>query len=198
MNDYFEALKQDRYHRVAVGPFERPTTRLQGSDIVLHLPVIEFFASRCGHCTEFGVRDGHSTVALIAGCPGVVVSYDVVRTPVVNLLQSLKLPCREWRFVLANTADPSLDVEETDFLFFDTLHTYDHLSKELALHGRKARKYVGFHDTFTCGERDLSGPDPAAPGILPAINEFVARHHGQYRVVYETRVNNGMMVWERV
>lgn len=181
-----------------MGPFEQQTTQLLGSDIVLHLPVIEYYASLCEHCTEFGVREGHSTVALIAGCKGDVVSYDIEHSPVVDLLRSIKLPCKSWAFKLGDTGSAALEMEETDFLFIDTLHTYEHVSKELALHGRKARKYLGFHDTFTCGQRDLSGPDPNVRGIMPAIQEFLAQFPGQYRTVYQTERNNGMLIVERV
>lgn len=198
MTGRFHDLQQDYYHRVAVGPFERPTTSLVGSDIVLHLPVIEYFASLCRHCTEFGVREGHSTVALIAGCKGKVVSYDIEHTPVVDLLRAIPLPCASWEFRPADTGSVRLEIEETDFLFIDTLHTYDHVRKELTLHGRKARRFLGFHDTFTCGERDLSGPDPSARGIMPAVREFLAAHPGEYRVAYETKANNGMTVYERL
>jgi hypothetical protein len=196
VTDEFKALKQNYYHRVACGPFEQPTTQLVPSDIVLHLPVLEFFASRCRHVTEFGVRDGHSTVALVAGCRGKVVSYDIVETPVVYLLRGMALPC-EWDFRRADTGSPDLAIDPTDMIFFDTLHTREHLAKELRLHAGKAARYLAFHDTYTCGRYDLSGPDPRAEGILPAIEEFLAARPGQYRVAYETTVNNGLIVYER-
>lgn len=197
MSGHFETLKQDYYHRVAVGPFELPTPSLAGSDIVLHLPVIEYYASLCGHCTEFGVRNAHSTVALIAGCKGDVVSYDIEHSPAVDLLRGMKLPCRSWSFRLGDTGAPLPDMAETDFLFLDTLHTYDHVRRELALHGRKARRFLGFHDTHACGEYDRSGPDPRARGIVPAVREFLASYPGQYRVAYHTSACNGMTIYAR-
>lgn len=193
----FQALKQSMYHRVAVGPHEAPTRTLVGSDVVLHLPVLEYYASLCSHVTEFGVRDGNSTVALLAGCRGEVHSYDIEAAHAVSVLGGMDLPCR-WFFHLADTGSPDAGVGETDFIFFDTLHTYEHLSRELAHHGRKARKFLAFHDTFTCGEFDASGPDPSARGILPAIGEFAARHPGEYRTAYRTDACNGLLVLERV
>jgi hypothetical protein len=198
MNRQFDNLLQDYYHRVSIALHEPPTTQLLGSDIVLHLPVIEYYASQCIHCTEFGVRDGHSTVALIAGCRGDVVSYDIERTPVVDLLQNMILPCKSWKFKQADTGSPNLEIDRTDFLFFDTLHTYEHLSKELKYHGRKAERYLGFHDTYTCGDYDLSGADPTAVGIMPAINEFRDHYYSQYKVVYSTKRNNGLLILERM
>lgn len=194
---HFHALKQSMYHRVAVGPFEAPTHSLVGSDIVLHLPVLEYYASLCRHVTEFGTREGCSTVALLAGCRGEVHSYDIEVTPAKAVLGAMDLPCK-WEFHVGDTGSPDTPVAETDMLFVDTLHTYEHVKKELAHHGRKARRFLAFHDTFTCGERDLSGPDPNALGILPAIREFLAPYPSEYRTVYRTDVNNGLWVLERV
>lgn len=193
----FTELVNDYLHRVAVGPFDPPTTTLVGSDMVLHLPVLEYYASLCHRVTEFGVRNGHSTVAFLSGCRGEVISYDIAETPFVEVLRKMPLPCL-WQFHQASTVDPHLSVEETDFLFFDTLHTYDHLKEELRLHGRKARQYLGFHDTLTCGEKDLSGVDPTARGILPAIHEFIASYPGEYQLVYQTHRCNGLMIFARV
>ena len=195
--NHFRALQQSMYHRVAVGPFEAPTHALVGSDIVLHLPVLEYYASLCRHVTEFGTREGCSTVALLAGCKGEVHSYDIEVTPAKAVLEAIELPAR-WHFHVGDTGSPDTPVAETDFLFVDTLHTYDHVTKELAHHGRKATKYLAFHDTFTCGEFDLSGPDPRARGILPAIEEFLARHPGEYETAYRTSCNNGLWVLKRV
>lgn len=197
MLDDFFVLKQSHLHRVSSGPFELKATELIPSDIVLHLPVLEYYASLCDHVTEFGVRDGSSTVALISGCPGEVVSYDIEHTPIVDKLKKMFLPCRSWTFHRADTGNPNLHIAETDLLFIDTLHTYDHVSKELALHGRKARKFLVFHDTYTCGETDLSGPDPTVRGIGPAIWEFTEDYHGEYETVYKTNANNGLLVLAR-
>lgn len=178
----FQELKQQAYGR--------------WSDIQDHLPVLERFASQCEEVTEFGVRDGNSTIAFIAGCPGWVTSYDIINCPIRQTLESMELPC-SWQFLIADTADPGLKIEPTDFLFFDTLHTYDHVKQELALHGRRARKFLGFHDTVTCGEYDRSGADPQARGILPAIREFLDQYQGEYRTVHESTASNGLLILER-
>ena len=194
----FETLKQAAYHRVACGPFEQPTRELSLSDIVLHLPVLEYYASKCDHVTEFGVRDGQSTLALIAGCKGDVRSYDIAWSPIVETLYTMSLPCL-WKFRQIDTGSSyhASVVGETDFLFVDTAHVYDHVRRELALHGRKARKFIGFHDTYTCELNDISGPDPKAEGIGRAIREFLDEH-GDYREVFKTNVCNGLLVVERV
>jgi hypothetical protein len=195
----FNALHQSMLNRVAVGHLEVSAKQLMGSDIVLHLPVLEYYASLCEHVTELGVREGCSTTAFIAGCPGTVHSCDILRSPNVDLLASMKLPCRQWLFTEMDTgsAEQASKIGETDLLFFDTLHTYDHLSNELALHGRKARSFLAFHDTYTCAELDVSGPNPKARGIMPAIVEFLDRYP-DYKTVYRTTRNNGLWVLQRI
>jgi len=192
----FNALKQSFYHKVAVGPFETSTYTLVGSDIVLHLPVLEYYASLCDHVTELGTREGQSTVALVAGCKGEVHSYDICRSAFVDMFEGMNKPSR-WFFHQGDTTDPTLGITDTDMLFVDTLHTYDHVTKELALWWRKARKFLAFHDTFTCGQFDLSGPDPHAKGILPAIEEFLAYYPDEYETVYRTDCNDGLWVLKR-
>ena len=193
----FNSLKQSCYRKVAQDPFSPTVTVLVGSDTVLHLPVLEWFASLCDSVVEFGVRTGESTVALISGCKGEVKSYDIVESEAVGLLRSLVLPC-SWTFRRHDTLTHSHLVPEADLFFFDTLHTYDHLKKELDLHGRKARKFLVFHDVFTCGQQDISGPDPSVRGIMPAIEEFVARFPDEYETAYKTDCNNGLLVLRRL
>lgn len=196
----FQQLKQQRFQQVPVDPFCKRTTELIYSDCVAHLPVLKYFASLCDRVMEFGTRDGHSTVAFIDGCPGTVISVDIERTKIVDLLENTPLPCSRWKFIQADTSKiiDDVDTDECSLLFFDTLHTYEHLKKELAVHGRKAWSYIAFHDTSTCGQKDLSGPNPNSIGILPAIEEFLAKYPGEYRTVYRTEENNGLWVLERL
>lgn len=191
----FPSLRSNIFRRVPGGPTEQPLASIAYSDIVSHLPVLEYYASLCGHCVEFGVRDAHSTVALISGCKGSVVSYDICEGPAVQTLKSLELPCA-WEFVRADTADSRLVIPWTDLIFFDTAHTYSHLSAELRLHAKRASRFLIFHDTSTCGEFDRTGPDPDARGITPAIRDW-REAHPEYEIAYQTDWNNGLLILER-
>jgi hypothetical protein len=172
------------------------------SDILLHLPILEFYASKCQSCVEFGVRDGHSTVALLAGLgqsnqtDRVLTSVDVERTPAVDVLSRYCLPV-PWVFCHMSTVDfeRANEIPEADLFLVDTLHTGEHIRKELVLHGHKAKRYLIFHDTFTCGIKDSSGSNPEAEGILPAIWEYC---QDNWQLVYGTELCNGLMVYERV
>lgn len=195
----FTKLYDDYLQKIAVTPYSERPTNPGYSDMVAHLPVLQWYASQCWHVTEFGTREGHSTLALISGARGIVHSYDIDKPPSVMLLRRFHehghfpIP---WVFHHADTGDPNVRIEDTDFILFDTEHTYTHLKKELFLHARRSRRYLAFHDTQTCGYRDASGNDPNAKGIIPAMEEFFANFPGEYTLVYSTSHCNGLMIYE--
>jgi len=194
MNDVptFEQLKRKTYQKVMMTPQDPLPPGVEGSDIVLHLPILEYYASLCSHVTEFGFRTGQSTVALIAGCKKYIHSYDIERTQEVNIFRYTQLPCISWQFHRADTGSSETKVEQTEFLLVDTLHTYEHVKKELDLFGCKVSRFIAFHDTFTCGDLDISGPNPKAKGINSAIREFMEANN--WYTVYKTDCCNGLWI----
>ena len=62
----------------------------------------------------------------------------------------------DFHFTVGDTK--AIDIEETDLLFIDTLHTYDQLAAELARHGMKARRWIVLHDTTTFATNGVSLP----------------------------------------
>jgi len=164
------------------------------SDIAEHLPVLGFLATQCDQVTEFGVRTGHSTVAFLNALEqnknATLRSYDLNDPHGVHNAFAPNTTV-DWEFTHASTLDiPAID--ETDFLFIDTLHTYAQVTQELRLHGDRARKWIGFHDTHTFGERGEDG----GMGIVQAITDWLTAH-SEWRLVYTTNRNNGMMLIER-
>lgn len=186
------------YGHVGIDYFapEFRTQAMPGSDILLHLPVLTWYASRCESVVEFGVREGHSSLAFLSGLQktgGILYSYDLDPCPLYN---SLAQSCF-WHFEQLDTLSTEAVqwVPQADLLFFDTLHTDAQLREELRLHGWKAKKWLVFHDTMTCGEKDLSGQDPAAQGISRAIEDY-SNTHG-LSLVYETEACNGLQIFQR-
>ncbi|CAG0993419.1 hypothetical protein BURK1_02394 [Burkholderiales bacterium] len=161
-------------------------------DITEHLETLKRFAAEASHVTEMGVRDVVSTWSLLAGRPGKAVCYDVHRSPRVDDVEAV---ARDYGiafdFVQRDVLD--VDIEPTDLLFIDTVHTYDQLRAELDRHGNKSRKYILLHDTTTYGE---VGEDGRRPGLQAAIDEFLARNR-HWRVAERFAHNNGLTCLER-
>lgn len=152
------------------------------SDINEHLPILRHYADRCAHITELGVRGCVSLFAFLASGANRVVAVDILDVWVPDV-PKLKFICAD---------DTSIEIENTDFLFVDTLHNANHLRKELNLHAAKVGKYIGFHDVGIFGEHG----DDGGQGLMYAINEFLAAHP-EWRSVYFTTDNNGLMILER-
>jgi hypothetical protein len=163
------------------------------SDINEHLPTLKRYAEECEHVTEMGVRHIVSTYALLMGKPKVLISYDIMPCNWRPLAEAVK-DDTHFEFKLADTLDVTID--ETDLLFIDTLHNYDQLTKELALHGNKARKHLIFHDTTSYEWIGESYRGRKERGIWPAINEFLkANPHWSIKERYKN--NNGLTILER-
>jgi len=163
------------------------------TDINEHLPMLYYLAQQCDHVTEFGVRTGASTLAFLHGLqgrPATLRSYDI--NDQYGVQDSLTRWTRvEWTFSICSTLSITR-IEPTDLLFVDTLHNYDQVRQELALHGDAARRWIVFHDTETFG---LTGDD-GGRGINQAITEWL-QAKPEWRIVYRTHRNNGLTVIER-
>ena len=160
------------------------------SDIHEHLPVLRDLASQVEHVTEFGVRHGVSTTALLAAQPAVLRSYDIYHRISADRLAPLA-GRTAFTFTVGDTK--AIDIEETDLLFIDTLHTYDQLAAELARHGAKARRWIVLHDTTTFATR---GQESDPRGLWPAVEEFLVR--GPFSLKERRTNNNGLTILERI
>lgn len=154
------------------------------SDINRLLPDLKEIASRCNHVTEFGVREGVSSWALLAGGPEVK-GYDINVTDGAAELE--KIP--EYTFIQADVLDAEID--RTEFLFIDTLHTYSQCKKEIALHSHKASRYLGFHDTTTFGFKGEDG----GRGIMYAIQQLIGNG---WEVLLQREYNNGLLILKKI
>ena len=167
-----------------------------GSDISDHLPALSGLAAECSTATEFGVRSGNSTIALLHGLAvagaGSLTSYDQ-QPHQIEHLPPLP-PFVTWRFHLADTGALEA-IEPTDLLFIDTLHTCAQVRAEL-VHAPHVRKYLVFHDTVLFGWRDEAPGD--GPGICQAIFAFLATEEGRkWEVLHHAPHNNGLLTLRR-
>jgi len=170
-----------------------------GRDIVEHLPTLYRYSQECNHITEMGVRSIFSTWAFLHAKPKRMISYDIMMPDVFgskvnidDLVDSARENGTEFEFRLESTLDA--DIEETDLLFIDTLHTYPQLKRELELHSGKAKKYIIMHDTTLFAHK---GEAAGELGLLYALEEFLPVHTEWItKEVYENC--NGLTVLERV
>lgn len=169
----------------------------QAEDIKEHLNILIEYGNKCSHITEFGVRKGNgSTIAFLNTHSNIkLISYDI-QNPEYSIVSELQQQCkienRNWEFILANVLD--IEIEDTDFLFIDTLHNYNQLKRELQLHHLKVKKFIGFHDTYTFANRDEIGN---GPGIWKAIVEFL-NENSKWLIDYNVSNNNGLTILSKV
>ncbi|MFM7164911.1 MAG: class I SAM-dependent methyltransferase, partial [Planctomycetaceae bacterium] len=101
------------------------------SDINEHCDKLRELASEAGSVVEFGMRHGVSTVALLAGQPQTLISYDLNHDSIVELLKTRQ---GKTAFSFVQGDSLSVDIESCDLLFIDTRHTADQLTRELQRH----------------------------------------------------------------
>jgi hypothetical protein len=170
---------EDLYQRARITP----------SDINEHTPKLRELASQCEHVTEFGMRHGVSTVALLSAQPKRFVTYDLHHDVMANVLTSRRGKT-DFAFILGNVL--AVEIEPTDLLFIDTIHTAMQLAAELARHAEKVRRYIVLHDTQVYGERGENGQ----PGLLVALRDYL-RSHPEWSIIYHSVANNGLTVISR-
>lgn len=177
-----ESMTLEKWYETAAG---------KTSDINEHVPTLRELASTCDHVTEFGVRGGISTVALLAGQPKRLISYDVNPSAVAEQLKQRQGVC-QFEFRQGDTR--SVAIEPTDMLFIDTTHTAAHVTAELNNAAAKVAKYLVFHDTEApWGERGEDG----GPGVMPAVRAFLMRNP-EWTVRNHYRNNHGLTVLSRL
>lgn len=163
------------------------------SDIHEHVPLLQSYAVG-REVLELGVRAGVSTRAFLAGHPSRLVSVDIGRMEFPpELPAAAEREGISWTRILADSGNPlPAELGEFDVTFVDTLHTSEHVRRELAAHAPRTRQFLLFHDTDTYG---IVGEDGSA-GILEPINELLAT--GEWIECERHANNNGLLVLSRV
>ncbi len=176
----------------------------QSSDINEHLPFLRELASKCEHVTEMGMRGARgSTVAFLAAQPQEFISWDLNPYAIVSQAVADLVPLAGRTQFQPRVGDSlKINIEETDLLFIDTLHTARQLRDELLRHGMnnerqsKVRKYLVFHDTVTFGEK---GEDGSLPGLRASLRWFRREQaFPLWKPVYDAENNNGLFVLQHI
>lgn len=153
------------------------------SDINEHLPVLKEYYDKCDSVCEIGVRASISLSAALASNAKRVLAIDIMNVEVPE--------CDKLTFICASSLE--IEIESADFLFIDSLHTYDQLKAELNLHAKNVRKWMGFHDTTMFG---LNGED-GGKGLNEAIAEFI-KESGEWQYLRVLQNNNGLTILNRI
>lgn len=162
------------------------------TDMNEHVYTLIKYASQCDHITEMGVRGIFSTWIFIASKPKKLISYDL-HHPMKwggNIEEVYSLAKKHDIDFQFHEADVRyLEIENTDLLFIDTLHTYEQLKIELKLHAPKTKKYIILHDT-TLFEKVGENNDK---GLWFAIEEFLIENP-QWQILERFTNNNGLTI----
>lgn len=161
------------------------------SDINEHLPTLRKYAEQSDIVVELGVRKVVSTWALLMGKPKHLISVDIVHpkehgVDLWEVMDAAQNAGIEFDFVLKSSLE--IDLPQHDFLFIDTLHTYDHLSKELERHNGKVKKFIAMHDTNLLGDPD---------NMKKAVSDFLDKHP-EWEIAEYFENNNGLTVLRRI
>jgi hypothetical protein len=155
-----------------------------------------------------GVRCGESTCALLFSKPKKMVSYDLnddhfaFKNDIYNYCKKNYI---NYEFIIADTLN--IEIENTDLLFVDTLHTYNQLITELNKHSKKVSKYIILHDTTTFGYQDeiiysnasniVKNMKNEKQGLIVAVQDFI-KTNKNWNVYKKYENNNGLTILNRV
>jgi hypothetical protein len=169
------------------------------SDINQHLETLYILGKECSHITEMGVREVSSTWPLVYSKPDKMISYDIKKNPNIDGVMSL---CDEYsiNYSFQEKDVLEIEIESTELLFIDTLHTYNQLTKELEIHSNKVSKYIVLHDTSHFGRMDeviyshasdiIKKSQTTKQGLMTAIEDFLLTELGQSWEIFRIYTNN--------
>lgn len=161
------------------------------SQVNEHMQILMQYGKECRHITEFGVESVQTTYAFLMAGPDKLLSYDVNWHA--NMSEALHIANEagvDLAFHIRSVTAEGFEIEPTDMLFIDTLHTENQLKRELQMHVSKVRKFIAFHDTNTFWER---AEMPGERGLKYALEPFLAEHP-EWKEVYKTDRNNGLTI----
>jgi hypothetical protein len=179
------------------------------SDINEHLPTLKKYAEQCSSVTEMGTRWGVSTWAFIEAHPKKLTCYDIHYKFFQPYEQPIIEKCKEYGISFSFITGDSLkiDIEQTNLLFLDTLHTYKQLYMELERHSEKVNNWIILHDTvsFGCHDEDIyehasdiiKNNGGEKKGLINAINDFLIKSKN-WKIKEIFNNNNGLTILERI
>ena len=166
---------------------------VEATDMMAHIPVLRACATG-KRVVEFGCRRGVSTMAMMAGGPIWLQTYDINRTEDVDIMLAMAAAEGvDLRFVQADI-DKMANIPDCDFVFCDAHHNGNAVAINLRLGLAAGATKMASHDTYIFGRvGDLAG----TPGILDAFDAFLSEHP-DWRICHQTDECYGLTVIERM
>lgn len=133
---------------------------------------------------EFGPYEGCSTAAWIMARPKKFITVDQgIKLNIQEYDAAAKEVGVDFQFILGNDLD--IEIEPTDLLFIDTMHTAEHTYNELNRHAVKVKKYLAFHDV-----------NPTRFGTLEGIQRWWL-NNSNWKLDYQDFDDCGFMVLKK-
>lgn len=155
-------------------------------DLNEHMETLRKYADMCTRVTEFSNRH-ESAVALLAARPLKAVIYNTETHATLDAV--IKLLGDESNVKYYTSYSGVTDIEDTDFLFLDTKHTYEQLTSELLRFSKRVKRFIAIHDTQIYSE---SGED-GGPGLLTAIRKFL-KDNQQWSIILHNANQYGLTI----
>jgi len=165
--------------------YDLHATAHQPEYMLVHKEIQDRLAE-CDSYTELGVNQGATLAAAMLKNPKKVRAYDIKLDPYNHARHLFNQYAVDHSidYTIYESDTLSCILDPVDLLYIDTLHRYEHLTKELARHGDKATKYIIFHDTA------------AQQGLKKAVQEYVTAH-SEWTIVNDCTINVGFMTIKR-
>ena len=146
--------------------------------------------------TEFGTFQGMSACAFLTTDIEKLYSYDItfkhMHQGEVELIRRLKRPEADW---ILTEGDSHKPIEhKSDIIFLDTVHTRDHVSKEVEIHHPKAEKYLIVHDTNYPKGLEAGDSNRIDTGLF----EFIQASDGAWSLDFHSKEGTGIMVLKEI
>ena len=199
----FDKLKNNYY-----------SSMLETSDINEHLEDIYKLTLECSSVIEIGVRNMVSTWGFLYGLRNKenanYLGIDLNFPPDLKIAEKI---CNDNSIKFNFIAKNDMLIEETfesDIIFFDSLHTYCHLTYELEKFSGMSKKYMCFHDSSGPWEATddilYTGDFSEYPehinktkrGVWQAIQDFLEKNEKIWKLKSRKTNNNGFTVLERI
>lgn len=177
------------------------------SDINEHLLLLYSLALGCESVTEFGIRYGASTTALLAamsmrkrmGLAASYLGYDV-NPSFIEIAGDLFQMCPNdlSRTAVVGNSMTIRPVPPTCLLLIDSQHEGEVVYRELERHASFAKRYLVFHDTVTFGKRGELGGLGLLRGIEDYMKSPACAQDYPWSLKMDLQNNNGLTVYERI